>query len=42
MPSELTPEQQIEALREDLRLHEHLYYVLDAPRTNRRRVRLRS
>ncbi len=31
MPSELTPEQQIEALREDLRLHEHLYYVLDAP-----------
>jgi DNA ligase (NAD+) len=31
MPSELTPEQQIEALREDLRHHEHLYYVLDAP-----------
>jgi DNA ligase (NAD+) len=31
MPSELTPEQQIEALREDLRLHEHLYYVLDRP-----------
>jgi DNA ligase (NAD+) len=31
MPSELTPEQQIEALREDLRRHEHLYYVLDAP-----------
>jgi DNA ligase (NAD+) len=31
MPSELTPAQQIEALREDLRHHEHLYYVLDAP-----------
>ena len=31
MPSELTPEQQIEALRECLRRHEHLYYVLDAP-----------
>jgi DNA ligase (NAD+) len=31
MPSELTPVQQIEALREDLRHHEHLYYVLDAP-----------
>src|SRR5208283_1109103 len=31
MPSELTPAQQIEALREDLRRHEHLYYVLDAP-----------
>ncbi len=29
--SEPTPEQQIEALREDLRHHEHLYYVLDAP-----------
>ncbi len=27
----LTPDQQIEALREDLRHHEHLYYVLDAP-----------
>lgn len=27
----LTPEQQIEALREELRHHEHLYYVLDAP-----------
>src|ERR1700733_13632443 len=26
-----TPEQQIEALREELRHHEHLYYVLDAP-----------
>src|ERR1700677_3686954 len=24
-------EQQIEALREDLRRHEHLYHVLDAP-----------
>ena len=31
MPSELTPEQQIEALRDELRHHEHLYYVLDAP-----------
>ena len=32
MPSaELTPDQQIESLREDLRHHEHLYYVLDAP-----------
>ena len=31
MPSELTPGQQIEALREELRHHEHLYYVLDAP-----------
>ena len=27
----LTPDQQIEALREDLRHHEHLYYVLDSP-----------
>ncbi|AEU38541.1 NAD-dependent DNA ligase LigA [Granulicella mallensis] len=27
----LSPDQQIEALREDLRHHEHLYYVLDAP-----------
>ncbi len=26
-----TPEQQIETLREELRHHEHLYYVLDAP-----------
>ncbi|HEY5328791.1 MAG TPA: NAD-dependent DNA ligase LigA [Acidobacteriaceae bacterium] len=26
-----TPEQQIESLREELRQHEHLYYVLDAP-----------
>ncbi len=33
MPSHthLTPEQGIEALREELRHHEHLYYVLDAP-----------
>ena len=31
MSSQQTPEQQIEALREDLRHHEHLYYVLDAP-----------
>ena len=29
--NELTPEQRIEALREELRHHEHLYYVLDAP-----------
>ncbi len=29
--SQLSPDQQIEALREDLRHHEHLYYVLDAP-----------
>ncbi len=28
---ELTPDQQIEQLRETLRHHEHLYYVLDAP-----------
>ena len=27
----LSPEQQIEALRDELRHHEHLYYVLDAP-----------
>jgi len=31
MASELTPEQQIESLREELRYHEHLYYVLDRP-----------
>ena len=31
MTSQRTAEQQIEALREDLRRHEHLYYVLDAP-----------
>ncbi|HEV2578975.1 MAG TPA: NAD-dependent DNA ligase LigA [Acidobacteriaceae bacterium] len=29
--AELTPDQQIESLRELLRHHEHLYYVLDAP-----------
>ena len=28
---ELIPNQKIEALREELRHHEHLYYVLDAP-----------
>ena len=27
----LTPDQRIEAMREELRHHEHLYYVLDAP-----------
>ena len=32
MSSEPTPGQQIEALREELRRHEHLYYVLDAPK----------
>jgi DNA ligase (NAD+) len=31
MPSKPTPGQQIEALREEIRHHEHLYYVLDAP-----------
>ena len=31
MPTALTPDQQIEALRDDLRHHEHLYYVMDAP-----------
>ena len=31
MPSRDTPEKQIDALREELRHHEHLYYVLDAP-----------
>jgi len=31
MASTLSPDKQIEALREDLRHHEHLYYVLDAP-----------
>lgn len=31
MPTALTPGQQIEALRDELRRHEHLYYVLDAP-----------
>jgi DNA ligase (NAD+) len=29
--NDLTPEQRIEALREELRHHDHLYYVLDAP-----------
>ena len=29
--SELTPDQRIDALREELRHHEYLYYVLDAP-----------
>ena len=27
----LSPDQQIDALREELRHHEYLYYVLDAP-----------
>lgn len=31
MPNAPSPEKQIEALREELRRHEHLYYVLDAP-----------
>jgi DNA ligase (NAD+) len=31
MANASTPAQQIEALRDDLRHHEHLYYVLDAP-----------
>ena len=31
MPPKLTPDQQIADLREELRKHEHLYYVLDAP-----------
>ncbi|MGA1982732.1 MAG: NAD-dependent DNA ligase LigA [Acidobacteriaceae bacterium] len=31
MASRLSPQQQIEALREEIRRHEHLYYVLDAP-----------
>ncbi len=31
MASRLSPQQQIEALREDIRHHEQLYYVLDAP-----------
>jgi DNA ligase (NAD+) len=31
MAAALTPDQQIQALRDDLRHHEHLYYVLDAP-----------
>ncbi len=31
IPMATNPEQRIEALREELRHHEHLYYVLDAP-----------
>ena len=31
MIEDLSPEQRIEALREKLRHHEHLYYVMDAP-----------
>lgn len=31
MAAALTPNQQIQALRDELRHHEHLYYVLDAP-----------
>jgi DNA ligase (NAD+) len=31
MTAELTPDQKIQALREELRHHEYLYYVLDAP-----------
>ena len=31
MASRLSPQQQIEALREEIRRHEHLYYVLDTP-----------
>ena len=31
MASKPSPEKQIEALREEIRHHEHLYYVLDAP-----------
>jgi DNA ligase (NAD+) len=31
MKSPLSPHQQIEALREEIRHHEHLYYVLDQP-----------
>ena len=31
MSSALTPDQQIQALRDELQHHEHLYYVLDAP-----------
>ncbi len=31
MASELSPDQQIQALRDEVRHHEHLYYVLDAP-----------
>ncbi|GGG68363.1 NAD-dependent DNA ligase LigA [Edaphobacter dinghuensis] len=31
MKAELSPDQQIQALRDELRHHEHLYYVLDTP-----------
>ncbi len=31
MPKQLTPTEQIEKLRDEIRHHEHLYYVLDAP-----------
>ena len=31
MAADLTPDQRMEALREELRHHEHLYYVEDAP-----------
>ena len=31
MPAQPSPQDQIEKLREDIRHHEHLYYVLDAP-----------
>ena len=31
MAPSLSPDQQIQALRDELRRHEHLYYVLDAP-----------
>lgn len=31
MTAALTPDQQIQALRDELRHHEHLYYVLDTP-----------
>ncbi len=31
MPSSLTPDQELQELRDTLRHHEHLYYVLDAP-----------
>ncbi len=31
LTTKLTPDQHIETLREELRRHEHLYYVLDAP-----------
>ncbi len=31
MASALSPDQQIQALRDEIRRHEHLYYVLDAP-----------